>query len=234
MKYILYMVPSILFLTASHAHDHATNDHNIETEYFISPQHNILLPIRTNYMGVIIVKGDLIESGDEWADYSIDDVLKGVFTEKEIHIYFESISPKITLPQSAILILMSVGGVAYEAIGNEAWRGILPYSEEKWEELRNTPLDEISRTPPGKEFPLSDAIRLVQQAWSAKDEFGNDDLANCKYQAVRTNFGWYILLLHPTDDPREYMPMTIHYVSDEGVILSESTSHMDYPITIDD
>lgn len=201
------------------------NSYPHHTERISSVEPALILSVRTNLDTIVLLKGHLIDGGSDYADYGIDVTTDDRILKDEngLTVFFSEGSLHYALPSEAILLVELPISTATTVIGNEAWRGIIPYSQEKWDELKGMRKEDFSKSPPDKEIPVGRAIALVEQAWMKKDGFPPEVMALLRYQAVRRNFGWLIAPLYPTDDQKVYERMAIHYVSDEGQILMETS-----------
>ena len=159
------------------------------------------------------------------ATYSITEVFNGQLSTNVV-IMFDGSTAPAELPEEAILLLTPVHGddsMAY-ALGNAAWRGIIPFTQEKWMEIKAANFDELAKNAPELRLSLKDAMKLVEQDWLNKGA-GIDAVQTGKYDAIRRGFGWSIQTLKPTEDSGVFIPISIHEVSDSsGIVMHPSLS----------
>ncbi|MBU1693603.1 MAG: hypothetical protein KKC51_06530 [Verrucomicrobia bacterium] len=174
---------------------------------------------RVRVESVVVATGNYIKGHLAGATYAIMDVLNGHLSTNVVVLFDGGTAPR-ELPKVAILLLIpSIGddSIAHPP-GRAAWRGILPYTPEKWEELKKADFEDLAKNKPELQIPLSEAIHLVEQDWLQKG-VGSEAVQAGKYDAMRTGFSWMIHTLKPTDEPNVFLPAGIHEVTDDLLIF---------------
>lgn len=159
------------------------------------------------------------------ATYSIFESFNGQLSTNVV-VMFDGGTAPAEFPSTAILLLTPVNGddsLAY-ALGNTAGYGIIPYTQDKWAEIKAANYDELAKNKSELQLALPDAMKLVEQDWLQKGA-GIDAVLTGKYDAVRRGFGWSIHTLKPTAELGVFIPICIHEVSDSaGIIMRPSLS----------
>lgn len=172
---------------------------------------------------VVVGKGHFVTGYLSGADYAITEVLKGNLSTN-VFVMFKSGTAPSELPKVAILLLVPFIGddsAAYP-LGKAAWRGILPYTPEKWEELKKADFEELSKNKPELQIPLAEAIHLIEQEWLKKGA-RSEVVQSSKYDVMRTGFSWIIHTLKPTDEQNVLIPVGCHEVTDDLLIRKYGT-----------
>jgi hypothetical protein len=131
------------------------------------------------------------------------------------------------LPDNAILLLSSFSSshATYEAIGEEAWRGILPDTPENRARISTTSSGELSKTPPGKELPKATARQIAQQVLADHANYTGYS-GKYKFSVIqRRPFGWFfgVNVLDERGEISFVRDLTIQ-VNDEGEVVSYRNS----------
>ena len=151
--------------------------------------------------------------------YSISESYNGQLSTNVV-IMFDGGTAPVEFPNKAILLLTPVNGddgLAY-ALGNVAGFGIVPFTQDKWAEVKAANFSELAKNKAELQLALPDAMKLVEQDWLQKGA-GADAVLAGKYDAVRRGYGWSIHTLKPTGELGVYVPICIHEVSDSGGII---------------
>ncbi|HOR78526.1 MAG: hypothetical protein WBK37_04895 [Kiritimatiellia bacterium] len=157
--------------------------------------------------------------------YSISESYNGQLSTNVV-IMFDGGTAPVEFPNRAILLLTPVNGddgLAY-ALGNVAEYGIVPFTLEKWAEVKAANYSDLAKNKAELQLALPDAMKLVEQDWLQKGA-GADAVLTAKYDAVRRGYGWSIHTLKPTGELGVYVPICIHEVSDSsGIVMRPSLS----------
>jgi len=152
------------------------------------------------------------------ATYAVANITNGHLAST-VDVMFDGSTTPADFPTLAILVLVpssgsdSIAGVP----GNAAWRGIIPYTSEKWDEIMSSGLQGLGRNEINHQIPLSDAINRVEQYWLTKG-VPPELIQSGKYDAIRTGFSWMIQTLKPTENPNVFIPAGLHEVTDDNLI----------------
>ncbi|MBU1693605.1 MAG: hypothetical protein KJ726_07185 [Verrucomicrobia bacterium] len=170
---------------------------------------------------VVVAVGNYITGSIDTATYAVTEVLNGSLSTNVVVLFDGGTAPR-ELPKVAILLLLPFSDDAAYAPGKAAWRGVFPYTPEKWEEMKKADFEELAKNKPELQIPLSEAIHLVEQDWLEKGA-GSEAVQAGKYDAIRTGFGWIICTLIPTDEQNVFIPVGLHTVTDD-LLIRKSTA----------
>lgn len=123
------------------------------------------------WMNDVFVHFEIIEIGRGKLDANISNICKDengqVISTNAIPINFLLRTGQDPLPPDAILILDNgfweqfVPQHSYRVLGEEAWRGILPYSAEAWDAILEKSNDELAEVPPADRLSREDIYEVL-------------------------------------------------------------------------
>jgi len=166
-----------------------------------------------------------------YAIYDLLSINRGPLNGNTVMAHFYASTLQEPLPEDAILILHTLhyndiqNTRTYCAVGLEAWRGVLPFSEEKWNEICETPSSVLGQSSPEDRLPLDRAIQIASQA--ARRHYEQDGLSVQQTQlddkALRNNFSWVIPIAVTVHDRKRagiyWRIIALVKISDTGVLL---------------
>ena len=125
------------------------------------------------WMSVAFVRFEILEIGRGKLDPNISNSYKdengNVVSSNAIPICFALSTGKGPLPQDAILVLDNgfweqfTQQNVYRVLGEEALRGILPYTPEAWETILKKTNEELAEIPPADRLPSTEVYALVEK-----------------------------------------------------------------------
>ena len=167
------------------------------------------------------------------AVYELSAIARGPLKGNHVKVHFHASSLHNPLPEDAILILHTLhynvtrNTRTYCAIGLEAWRGIIPYSQEKWEEISRMQSSDLSRSAMKDRLPLKRAIQTAYQ--QTRRFYKKDGISVLRTQVdkkvLRNNFSWVIPVTVDTPDNTR---SGIYWRSIDLVEITDTGDFLDY------
>jgi hypothetical protein len=144
---------------------------------------------------VLIASGLLVSTDASFpgsCSYRLMDVWYGRSSTNVVSVWFNrNTVPGEGCPTNAILILQKGEGSATNflfALGDDASLGILPYSVDKWNEIKSRTPAELSQTRPEDRISRDKALDIALKAVAKEGRPRSDETLKC--DAIRYNFGW--------------------------------------------
>ena len=148
----------------------------------------------TNQQIHLIASAQLVSNNPSSASYKLSEVWYGVMATNVVRVLFcQDTVMSGGCPRQAILILEKEDGWPSDwlvAIGWDASLGCLPYSDNKWSEVKHTKLAELSQTRPENRIAKGEAIDIAFKAVSREGRPNKEETLKC--EARRYNFGWIV------------------------------------------
>lgn len=179
--------------------------------------------IATNQQIVVVANGILISETNNSCSYKLLDVWYGVVPTNVVRVVFcPDTFPKTGFPEKAILILEKAECFPANwlfALGEDASLGVLPYSAERWSEIKKTSLAVLSQTPVDRRITRDKAIVLATERVTKEGRPRNGEIMQC--DALRNNFGWTVYVTFMQQSNRFIIgDDIIILVGDDGKIKS--------------
>lgn len=166
------------------------------------------------------------------AVYDLSTIDRGPLKANRVSVHFYA-STLTSLPEEAILILHTLhynvtrNTRTYCAIGLEAWRGVIPYSQEKWEEISRMQSSDLSRSAMKDRLPLKRALQTAYQ--QTRRFYKKDGISVLRTQVdkkiLRNNFSWVIPVTVDTPDNTR---SGIYWRSIDLVEITDTGDFLDY------
>ena len=191
---------------------------------------------RMNYSedNVLIARGSRIslpanetESGGAFG-FRIKEIDRGIVGGSNIIVYSRTNTMADEMPEFVILKLLAINGnlLQFRALGDDLRYSILPYSDEEWVRVRNTPIQELIENTKQNKMPLVDALHVAFE--EARRNFGTQGsvldvgvfpIAKNEYHVLRYSHSWHFVLkidVADKDNDRVQVYYNLHIVFDDG------------------
>ena len=155
--------------------------------------------------------------------FELREVVRGSMASSPVYVPYAPNTLRGALPTNAILIVTFWEGSSanYKPIGEEAWRGILPDTQETRATIEVLTAAEISQTPSGRELPEAAARQIALNKIETLNDYTGFS-GKHKFSAVkREPFGWFFAVsVLDERQPRASVNTIMVRISDEGEVVS--------------